>query len=53
MARVEYRQFQRNFKGYCTPNLKLTCFVCYLKIIDTFSKINTYIFKEIVQGTQK
>ena len=26
------------FRGYCTPNLKLACFVCYLKIINTFSK---------------
>ena len=23
-------------RGYCTPNLKLACFVCYLKIIITF-----------------
>ena len=25
---------------YCTPNLKLACFMCYLKIINTFSKNN-------------
>ena len=23
------------FKGYCTPNLELACFVCYLKIVNT------------------
>ena len=23
-------------RGYCTPNLKLSCFVCYLKVINTF-----------------
>ena len=26
----------RSFKGYCTPYLKLTYFVCYLKNINTF-----------------
>ena len=26
------------FKGYYTPNLNLACFVCYLKIINTFLK---------------
>ena len=25
--------------GYCTPNLKLGCFVLYFKIINTFLKI--------------
>ena len=25
--------------GYCTPDLKLPCFVCYLEIINTFWKI--------------
>ena len=32
-------------RGYCTPNLKLACFVCYIKIIDTFSKNNECILK--------
>ena len=27
-------------RGYCTPNLKFACFVCYLKTINTFSKKN-------------
>ena len=27
-------------RGYCTPNLKLAYFVCYLKIINTFLKNN-------------
>ena len=26
------------YKGYCTPNLKLACFVYYLNIIDTFAE---------------
>ena len=26
------------FKGHCTPNQKLACFVLYLKIINTFLK---------------
>ena len=33
--------------GYCTPNLKLACFVCYLKIINTFSKNIACILKYI------
>ena len=40
-------------RGYCTPNLKLVCFVWYLKIINTFLKNNACILKQIVQGTQK
>ena len=36
-----------------TPNLKLACFVCYIKIINTFSKNNACIFKWIIQGSQK
>ena len=39
-------------KGYCTPNQKLACFVCYLKIINTFLKNNICIWKQIAQGTQ-
>ena len=27
-------------RGNCTPNQKLTCFVLYLKIINTFLKTN-------------
>ena len=27
-----------SFKGYYIPNLKLACFVCYLKTINTFLK---------------
>ena len=45
-----------SLRGYCTPNLKLACFVCYLKIINTFFvcvKNNICILKKIVQGTQK
>ena len=30
--------FIRSFRGYFTPNLKLACSVCYLKIINTFLK---------------
>ena len=28
--------YEGNLRGYCTPKLKLACFVSYLKIIDTF-----------------
>ena len=35
------------------PNLKLACFVCYLKIINTFWENDKCILKQIVQGTQK
>ena len=28
----------RSIRGYCTPNQKLSCFVIYLKIINTFYK---------------
>ena len=41
-----------SLKGYCTPNLKLACFVCYLKIINNLLKHNVYILKQVVQGTQ-
>ena len=34
--------------GYCTPYLKLACFVYYLKIINTFQKNNPCIFSQIV-----
>ena len=27
------------FRGYCTSDLKSACFVCYLKIINTFRKL--------------
>ena len=30
--------FDYLLRGFCTPNLKLACFVCYLKIINSFSK---------------
>ena len=30
-------------RGYCTPNLELACFVCYLKIVNTFMKNNVCI----------
>ena len=30
-------------RGYCTPSLKLECFVCYFKIINTFAKNNAFI----------
>ena len=32
-------------RGCFTPNLKLACFVCYLKIINTLSRNNACIFK--------
>ena len=35
-------------RGYCTTILKLACFVCYLKIINTFLKSNVCILKYIV-----
>ena len=38
---------------YYTRNLKFTCFVCYLKIVNTVSKNIIHILKQIVQGTQK
>ena len=31
---------EAQLRGYCTPNLKLACFVCRLKIINTFRKKN-------------
>ena len=33
------------FKEELHPNLKSTCFVCYLKIINTFLKNNACILK--------
>ena len=35
--------FTKYLGGYCTTDLKLACFVCYLKIINTFSKANTWV----------
>ena len=32
-------------RWYCTPNLKLACFVCYFKIINTFWESNACILK--------
>ena len=46
-------KFMFNLKGYCTPNLKLAYFVCYLKTINTFLKNYVHILKPIVQETQK
>ena len=46
-----YNQFLQIFKllfllrGYCTPNLELACFVCYLKIVNTFMKNNACILE--------
>ena len=40
-------------RGYCTPNLKLVCFMHYLKIINSFRKNNACTLKKIVHGTQK
>ena len=40
-------------RGNCTPNQKLACFVCYLKIINTFLKNDICIWKQIVKGSQK
>ena len=42
-----------SLKGHYTPNLKLACFVCYLKIVNTFLKNIVCILKQIVQGTPK
>ena len=40
--------------GYYTPDLKLACFVYYLKIISTFfEKWYICILKQIVSETQK
>ena len=39
--------------GSSTPNLKLACFVCYLKIITTFKKnvcVLKQLFKELKNG---
>ena len=41
------RYYYRNLRGYCTPNLKLVCFVCYFKIISTFSKDSACIFNKV------
>ena len=40
--------------GNCTPNKKsaCSCFVLYLKIINTFFKNNICILKQIVQETK-
>ena len=45
--------YPTRLRGFCTPNQKLTCFVLYLKIINTFLKNNLGILKQIVQRTQK
>ena len=39
---------------FCAPNLKLACFVCFLKIINTFLKSNVCIFqfKELKNGIE-
>ena len=50
---MAYQSFAVPLRGLCTHNLQLTCFVCYLKIINTFLKNNTHILKQIVQGIQK
>ena len=45
-----------SFKGYCTLNLKLACFVCHIKIINTFFENNACILNIVkvnVQGYQK
>ena len=42
-----------DIKGYFTSNKKLTCFVLYLKILNTLLKNNTFILEYIVRGTQK
>ena len=42
----------KSLKGVMHPNQKLACFVCYLKIINTFLKNNICIWKQIAQGTQ-
>ena len=43
----------RLLRGYYTPNLKLACFVCYLKINNTFLKNNVCVVKQFVQVTTK
>ena len=43
-------------KGYCTPSLKLTYFVCFLKIINTCLKNDIYfeskLFKKVEKGIE-
>ena len=34
-------------RGYCTPSLKLACFICFLKTVNTFLKNNVCILKQI------
>ena len=46
-----HSKFINQLRGYYTPNLKLVCFVCYLKIINLFWKHDVRILKKIVQGT--
>ena len=51
-------QILDGLRGYCTPNIKLACFVHYLqkkKKINYhhFLKNNISILKQIVQGTKK
>ena len=36
LARLEVILGISAVREYCTPNLKLACFVCYLKIVNTF-----------------
>ena len=33
-------KFHQTFKGVLHPNLKLACFVCYLRIINPFLEKN-------------
>ena len=40
-------------RGYCTLNLKLVCFLCYLKIIKTFFKKLCIYLKLNYQETEK
>ena len=35
LSAISHKYIVGVFRGYCTPNLKLPCSVCYLKIINT------------------
>ena len=42
-------QYEISLRWYRTPNLKLACFVYYLKIVNTLFFHNACIFKKIVK----
>ena len=40
---IDMYKKKHSFRGNCTPNQKLACFVLYLKIVNTFLKKNVRI----------